>query len=88
MCPFDDKAVRLSRADGRLYRWRTLHFQLVRRPLGDDVDDLERHHYVAGLIDFFRQTAKKMGARFCSRPAARAWVTSRNVCEPVLNERW
>jgi hypothetical protein len=31
---------------------RTLALSAPRRALGDDVDDLERHHYFAGLIDY------------------------------------
>jgi hypothetical protein len=31
---------------------QTLPLSAPRRALGDDIDDLECHHYLAGLIDY------------------------------------
>jgi len=36
-------------------------FQALRRALGDDVDDLKRHHYFAGLIDYLDERGVRPG---------------------------
>jgi len=35
----------------------------LRRALGDDVDDLKRHHYFAGLIDYLDERGDRAAIR-------------------------
>jgi hypothetical protein len=41
-----------ARTNVRFGLQQTLPLSAPRRALGDDVNDLERHHYFAGLIDY------------------------------------
>ena len=45
------------------------HFPLssARRALGNDVDDLKRHHYLAGLIDYLGERGDRAASGLCFR---------------------
>ena len=72
----------LSREMSALCQKQTLPFSAPRRALGDDVNDLERHHYFAGLIDYLDEYVIAPRSGFDCEGTALSTVTRTDRVSP------